>query len=52
MLKCTKSLRTKAIVHFLASIGVRPGALIDPVLRMNNLIKMNKGYAIRYMMNQ
>jgi len=40
MLKCTKSLRTIAIVHFLASTGVRPGALIDPVLRMKHLVKL------------
>ncbi len=47
MLKCTKSLRTMAIVHFLASTGCRPGALIDPVLRQKHLLKLEDYYAIR-----
>ncbi len=47
MLKCTKSLRTIAIVHFLASTGVRPGALIDPIIRMKHVMKLDKGYAIQ-----
>ncbi len=47
MLKCTKSLRTIAIVHFLASTGIRPGALIDPILRMKHLVKLENCYAIQ-----
>ncbi len=40
MLMCTKSLRVKAMVHFLASTGIRPGALTDPVLMVNDLVPM------------
>ena len=40
MLKCTKSLRTIAIIHILASTGMRPGGLIDPVLRWKHLEKL------------
>lgn len=47
MLKCTKSLRTIAIVHFLASTGIRPGALVDPILRMKHLKKLDNCYAIQ-----
>jgi len=37
MLQHTKSLRTKALVHFIASTGMRPGALNDPILRVKHL---------------
>lgn len=47
MLKCTKSLRTHAIVHFVASTGIRPGALVDPILRMKHLVKIDKCYAVK-----
>jgi len=47
MLKCTKSLRTIAIVHFLASTGVRPASLIDPILCMRHLVKLDDCYAIK-----
>ena len=48
MLKCTKSLRTHAIIHFLASTGIRPGALVDPVLRMKHLVKVKENcYGIK-----
>lgn len=40
MLECTKSLRIKALVHFLASTGIRPAGLIDPVLKMKHLMEM------------
>ncbi len=40
MLSCTKSIRTKCIVHFLADTGMRPGGLTDPILRMKHLIKL------------
>lgn len=41
MLECTTSLRTKAIVHFLASTGVRPASIVDPVLRRKHLVDMS-----------
>ncbi len=47
MLKCTKSLRTKAVVHFLASTGIRPGALVDPVLCIKHLVRLDDCYAIK-----
>jgi len=34
---CERSLRKQAMIHFLASTGIRPGALIDPVLRLKHL---------------
>jgi integrase/recombinase XerD len=37
MLESTKKLRTKAFVHFLASTGIRPGAIIDPILRRKRM---------------
>ena len=40
MLGSTKKLRTKAFVHFLASTGIRPGALIDPILRREHMTEM------------
>jgi len=40
MLECTKSLRVKALVHFLASTGIRPAGLTDPVLRIKHLVTM------------
>ena len=40
MLQCTKSLRSKAIVHILATTGMRPAGLNDPVLRMKHLEPM------------
>ena len=37
-----------ALLHFLFSTGIRPGAIEDPVLRIKHLIKMPDGcYAIR-----
>jgi len=40
MLNHTTKLRTKALVHFFASTGVRPGSLDDPVLRLRHLEQM------------
>lgn len=37
MLSCTKSIRTKCIIHFLADTGMRPAGLSDPILRMKHL---------------
>ena len=48
MLESTKKLRTKALVHFIASTGIRPSAIIDPILRRNHLVEMsNDCLAIR-----
>ncbi len=52
MLSCTKSLRTKCIIYFLADTGMRPAGLSDPILRMEHLVVMNtpsgkKCYAIK-----
>ncbi len=41
MLKyCERSLRKQAIIHFLASTGIRPAALIDPILKIKYLKSM------------
>ena len=40
MIDVTNSLRTKALVLFLASTGIRPGALVDPVLKIKHLVEM------------
>lgn len=43
MLDCAKSARTRALVHFLASTGIGPDAVSDPVLRIKHLEKMEGG---------
>lgn len=44
---CINRLET-ALLHFLLSTGVRPGAIIDPILCVKHLIKMPDGcYAIK-----
>jgi len=40
MLNSTTKLRTKALVHFLASTGVRPASITDPVLRLEHVEDM------------
>jgi len=40
MLQVTIKLRTKALIHFLASTGSRPGTIEDPPLRMKHLLYM------------
>jgi len=41
MLKyCERSVRKQSIIHFLASTGVRPAALVDPVLKIKHLRSM------------
>ncbi len=41
MLKyCERSLRKQAIIHFLACTGIRPAALVDPVLKIKHLKSM------------
>ena len=40
MLSATVKLRTKALIHFLASTGARPAAIVDPILRIKHLEDM------------
>jgi len=40
MVGYVKSSRNKAIILFLGSTGVRPGAMVDPVLKMKNLVPL------------
>ena len=48
MLDVTDKPRSKAIIHFLTSTGCRPGAIVDPVLRIKHLVDMpNNCIAIR-----
>jgi len=42
-LKSTTKLRTKVLIHFLASTGARPGAITDPILRLKHIEDMPKG---------
>lgn len=43
MLESTNKLRSKAIIHFLASTGVRPGSITDPVLRIKHSENISNG---------
>jgi len=43
LLNSTTKLRTKAIIHFLACTGARPGAITDPILRLKHLEDMPNG---------
>jgi len=43
MLLTTTKLRTKAIIHFLASTGARPATIVDPILRLKHLEEMSDG---------
>ena len=48
MLNSTRKARTKALIHFMASTGIRPGAITDPVLRRKHLVEMpDNCYAIK-----
>ena len=41
MLKyCERSIRKQSIIHFLGCTGIRPSALVDPVLRIKHLVSM------------
>ena len=40
MLAATKKLRSKALIHFLASTGARPASITDPVLKLKHLEDM------------
>lgn len=43
LLEITNSPMKKALIHFIASTGIRPGALNDPILKMNHLVSMSDG---------
>lgn len=43
MLSSTTKLRTKALIHFFASTGIRPASIEDPVLRRKHLSDMPDG---------
>ncbi|MEX0657479.1 MAG: site-specific integrase [Nitrosopumilaceae archaeon] len=43
MLSSTTKLRTKALVHFLASTGIRPASIEDPALRKKHLYNIPNG---------
>lgn len=43
MLAGTTKLRSKALIHFLASTGARPASITDPVLRLKHLEDMSNG---------
>ena len=47
MLSNTFKPRTKAIIHLLASTGLRPGAFNDPPLQMKHLEKIEDCYSIK-----
>jgi len=38
MLDVSPKLRTKALIHFFNSTGIRPNALHDPVVKISDLI--------------
>jgi len=47
MLNSTDILLEKTIIHFIASTGIRPGAISDPTLRMRHMIKIDDNcYAV------
>lgn len=46
MLSATKQPRTIALVHFLASCGIRPGGFVDPVLRMKHLEQIEDCFSV------
>jgi len=43
MLASSTKLRTKAIIHFLVSTGVRPASITDPVLRLKHIEDVHHG---------
>ena len=47
MLSNTFKPRTKAIIHFVASTGIRPGTFSDPPLQMKHLEKIGDCYSIK-----
>lgn len=47
ILDCTDRFRIKALIHFLASVGARPTAIIDPVLRIKHIKKIKDCIAVK-----
>jgi len=43
MLEVSPKLKTKALIHFFTSTGIRPNALHDPPLKINDLIELPDG---------
>lgn len=43
----TPDLRKRAMISMLSSLGIRPGAFFDPVLRFKHLVPIEDCYAIR-----
>jgi len=43
----TNDLRKKCIISILSSLGIRPGALIDPVICFKHLIPIEDSYAVK-----
>lgn len=43
MLEATNNPMKKALIHFVSSTGIRPGALNDPILKMKHLTPMSSG---------
>ena len=43
LLDATNNPMKKALIHFIASTGIRPGALNDPILKMKHLTPMDNG---------
>jgi len=42
-----KTLREKAIISVLSSLGIRPGGLIDPVIRFEHLVPIEDSYCVK-----
>jgi len=47
ILKATVFLNEIALLHFLFSTGIRPGAIADPILCIKHLVRIENCYAIR-----
>ena len=43
----TNSLRNKCIISILSSLGIRPGAIIDPVIRFKHLVPVEDSYCVK-----
>ena len=42
-----KTLREKCIISILSSLGIRPGAIIDPVIKFKHLIPIEDSYCVK-----
>ena len=43
----TNSPRNKCIISMLSSLGIRPGAIIDPVIRFKHLVPIEDSYCVK-----